>query len=122
MFARVTRSTPTGASATVTLIHQAGAVSVMDGAGYYNEHSAQQLEAATAGVELLRRAAASVPIPDRGPLVIADLGSSEGRNSLEPLSAAVDTIRKRPGGDVPIAVVHTDLPQNDFSSLFDVVA
>jgi hypothetical protein len=94
----------------------------MDGAGYYNEHSAQQLEAATAGVELLRRAAASVPLPEGQPLVIADLGSSEGRNSLAPLAAAIDTMRARPGGDVPIAVVHTDLPQNDFSSLFDVVA
>jgi hypothetical protein len=97
--------------------------SVMDGAGFYNEHSAQQQQAAAAGVSMLEQAASEVPLPRDGPVVVADYGASEGRNSLRPLGAALDRIRARPeGATPPVWVVHTDLPGNDYSSLFETVA
>ena len=90
----------------------------MDGAGFYNEHSAQQQQAAAAGVSMLEQAASEVPLPRDGPVVVADYGASEGRNSLRPLGAALDRIRARPeGATPPVWVVHTDLPGNDYSSL-----
>ena len=95
----------------------------MDGAGFYNEHSAQQQQAAAAGVSMLEQAASEVPLPRDGPVVVADFGASEGRNSLRPLGAALDRIRARPeGATPPVWVVHTDLPGNDYSSLFETVA
>ena len=71
---------------------------------------------------LLEKAAASVAIaPDDDPIVIADFGSSQGRNSLLPLSTAIKSLRRRLGVDRPISVFHTDQPGNDFSTLFQVV-
>lgn len=95
----------------------------MQGSGLYNEHSVQQAEAAEAGVALLRAAAGGIPLPGDGPIVVADYGASEGKNSLRPLRAALAEIRSRDGGgQLAASVVHTDLPDNDFSSLFETVA
>jgi len=55
------------------------------------------------------------------PIVIADYGASEGRNSLAPMRAAIGALRKRVGPERPISVIHTDLPQNDFAALFQTV-
>jgi hypothetical protein len=96
---------------------------VMEGAGFYNEHSVQQEEAAESGIAMLRAAAGEVPLPGDGPVVVADYGASQGKNSLRPLRAALERIRGRDGaGQLAVSVVHTDLPDNDFSSLFETVA
>src|SRR5439155_4334080 len=55
-------------------------------------------------------------------IVIADYGCSEGRNSLFPLSVAIHTLRKRIGRKQAISVVHTDLPDNDFKALFQMLS
>ena len=95
---------------------------VMAGHGVYNANSATQAAGAAIALPLLEKAAGQIPVSDEGrPVVIADYGSSEGRNSLSPMRAAVGVLRKRLGPKRPIMVVHTDLPANDFSSLFDVV-
>lgn len=97
--------------------------SVMDGEGFYNEHSRQQREAAAAAVKMLRTAAAEIPLTAGVPLLIADYGSSEGRNSLPPLADALEEIgRRSPGRQPELSVVHTDLPGNDFSALFETIA
>jgi len=57
-----------------------------------------------------------------GPLTIVDYGSSQGRNSMVPMRAAIKELRLRSGTSVPIEVVHTDLPSNDFSALFAALA
>ena len=72
---------------------------------------------------LFEQAAASVPLPAAGlPLVIADYGAAQGRNSLGPMRAAIAAIRARAGGTLPISVVRTDIPGNDFSALFTLLA
>jgi hypothetical protein len=53
---------------------------------------------------------------------VVDYGASEGRNSLLPMTAAVAAIRRRHGAGQQVWVFHTDLPDNDFSSLFRTVA
>jgi SAM dependent carboxyl methyltransferase len=55
------------------------------------------------------------------PIVIADYGSSEGRNSLAPMWVALRTLRNRVGKDRAISVVPTDLAENDFSALFRIL-
>ena len=54
--------------------------------------------------------------------MLADYGCSEGRNSLMPIGAAVDALRARHGNDLQVLVLHTDLPGNDYSSLFGTLA
>jgi hypothetical protein len=95
---------------------------VMEGDGAYNRHSAQQAAGAESALPLLRQAARNVMLgtPDQ-PIVVADYGSSQGRNSLAPMRAAIGILRERLRPETPICVVHTDLPDNDFSTLFHLI-
>jgi hypothetical protein len=95
----------------------------MEGGGAYNRSSAVQAAGLAPAVPWLTEAAKLVPLGlPEGPLIVADYGSSQGRNSLGPLGAAIGVLRERAGADRPISVVHTDLPGNDFSALFQTVA
>lgn len=91
----------------------------MEGGGRYNADSSAQAVAGTFGVRQLVVAAQSVPATD--PAVVVDYGSSEGRNSMGPMSAAVGALRAE-RADRQVIVFHTDLPSNDFSSLLETVA
>ena len=95
----------------------------MEGGGAYNRSSATQAAGLAPAVPWFIEAARLVPLglPDE-PLIVADYGSSEGRNSLGPLGAAIRVLRERAGPDRSISVVHTDLQGNDFSALFQTVA
>src|SRR3546814_3526569 len=52
------------------------------------------------------------------PRVFVEYGCSQGRNSMAPMRAAIEALRVRTGEDRAVEVVHTDLPSNDFTSLF----
>ncbi|MES2221982.1 MAG: SAM-dependent methyltransferase [Acidobacteriota bacterium] len=91
----------------------------MEGCGAYNRSSRVQAAGLSPALPMLQRAAQTAALPaDTQPVVLADYGSSQGRNSLAPMNAAIDALRQRIGPDRPISVIHTDLPQNDFSALF----
>jgi hypothetical protein len=94
----------------------------MEGGGFYAAHSRPQRGAASFGLAMLERACAEVVLPPAGAsIVVADLGAAQGRNELEPLSIAVRALAQRRRHGTPILVVHTDLPTNDFASLFAAV-
>jgi hypothetical protein len=87
----------------------------MQGGGFYNRNSGLQAANLTSALPLLEEAARSVA--GAGSVVIADYGSSQGRNSMRPMRAAIEVLRARAGSERPIEVIHTDLPSNDFASL-----
>jgi len=89
----------------------------MEGAGFYNRHSSAQAAGIDQMLALLEEAANQVLVGDET-LVIADYGASQGRNSMAPMRVAIETMRARSGADKPVVVFHTDLPSNDFTSLF----
>ena len=94
----------------------------MEGDGGYNRSSQVQAAGLSPAVSMLESAARTVPLPAGSqPIVIADYGSSQGLNSLLPLGAAVAILRGRIGATRAISVVHTDLPENDFSVLFQTL-
>ena len=93
----------------------------MEGGGFYNRNSDFQAAGIALALPLLKKAASSIPVDGSGPLVIADYGSSQGRNSVLPIRVAIDELRARAGPDRSIEVVHTDLPSNDFTSLFTLL-
>lgn len=93
----------------------------MEGHGAYNRSSCVQAAGSSPAVPLLEQAARLVDLKaDAGPVVIADYGSSQGHNSFGPMAAAIRRLRERT--DCEISVVHTDLPGNDFSALFQALA
>jgi hypothetical protein len=95
----------------------------MEGHGAYNRSSRVQAAGLAPAVSLFERAARAVALaPSPQPIVIADYGSSEGHNSLAPISVAIEVLRGRVGADRAISVVHTDLPGNDFAALFQALA
>jgi len=91
----------------------------MEGHGGYNRSSSVQAAGSSPTLPLFEQAAAAVPLSSSSEaIVIADYGSSEGHNSLAPLTAAISILRGRIGPERAISVVHTDLPGNDFCALF----
>lgn len=92
----------------------------MEGGGFYNRNSALQAAGLAALAEIWANACDAIPLGE-GVVRIVDLASSQGRNSMAPMRIAIDAIRRRAGPAQPIEIVHTDLPSNDFSSLFNAV-
>ena len=96
---------------------------VMEGKGFYNKHSRPQHGAVTFGLPLLERAVEAVPLPDLGDVFrIADYGVAGGHNSMEPVRAVIEGVRRRASEDLAVSVFHTDLPTNDFDPLFALLS
>ena len=94
-------------------------VSAMEGKGAYNRNAAIPASGGAFAIPLLEKAAQQISLnSDDRPIVIADYGSSQGKNSLAPIRSAIATLRMRAGRQRPIFVCHTDLPANDFSEMF----
>jgi hypothetical protein len=94
----------------------------MEGGGSYNLHARIPAGGGNLALPLLEEAARNITL-ERGdePVVVADYGSSQGKNSLAPMRVAIKVLRARLGQDRPIFVVHIDQPANDFNTLFDVL-
>jgi hypothetical protein len=97
--------------------------SAMEGQGAYNRHAKLPAGGAALALPLLEKAIQNLKLDlDDRPVIIADYGSSQGKNSLAPMHFAIRNLRSRIGEDRPIVVFHIDQPANDFNSLFDVLA
>jgi hypothetical protein len=95
---------------------------VMEGGGSYNRHARVPAGGGNLALPFLEQAVNNLTLDGGGqPVVIADYGCSQGKNSLAPMRAAVKRLRARIGPDRPIFVVHIDQAANDFNTLFDVL-
>jgi hypothetical protein len=96
---------------------------VMEGNGAYNKHAQPQAAGAGMATPFLQRAVEKIAVePGDQPVVIADYGSSQGKNSLAPIGSVIRNLGPRIGPNRPICVFHIDQPSNDFSSLFEVLS
>ena len=96
---------------------------VMEGDGAYNKHAHPQGAGAALATPSLQRAVEKIALePGEQPVIVADYGSSQGKNSLVPMGSAVRNLRLRLGPNRPICVFHVDQPSNDFNSLFEVLS
>jgi hypothetical protein len=94
----------------------------MEGKGAYNKHSQLPAGGAALALPLLDKAVQSVELGVKGqPIVIADYGSSQGKNSMVPMQSAIRGLRRRIGPSRAISVFHIDQPANDFNTLFAVL-
>jgi hypothetical protein len=95
---------------------------VMEGGGSYNLHAKLPAAGGSLALPFLEQAVKNVTLDSSDqPVVIADYGSSQGKNSLAPMCAAIKGLRSRVGPARPIFVVHIDQATNDFNALFDVL-
>ena len=102
---------------------RASAHGVMEGKGAYNRYARMQASGMALALPLLEEAVQKIEL-DRGdqPVVIADYGSSQGKNSLASMHVVIKTLRGSLGPDRPIFVFHIDQFTNDFNTLFEVLA
>ncbi|HEY6387817.1 MAG TPA: hypothetical protein VIX91_19240 [Candidatus Acidoferrum sp.] len=95
---------------------------VMEGKGSYNKHAKLPAGGAALAMPLLEKAVQNVELDTTDqPIVIADYGSSQGKNSMIPMQVAIRGLRRRVGPNRAISVFHIDQPSNDFNSLFGVL-
>ena len=98
----------------------------MLGHGFYNKNSHEQAKANTYGLPLIVEAVDRIDLAQIGSeFRIADYGSAQGQNSLLPMKTALAQIKnlnaKASRATTPISITHTDLPTNDWSTLFQTV-
>jgi hypothetical protein len=95
----------------------------MEAKGAYNRHATIQVGGAALAFPFLEKAAQQIELDDQDqPVVIVDYGSSQGKNSLAPMTLAIQNLRPRLQRERPILVFHVDQPSNDFNSLFEVLS
>jgi hypothetical protein len=89
----------------------------------YSRSSGAQAAGLLPAVELFERCAEDVELPHPPQsILIADYGASAGHNSLLPIGAAISALRKRAEPSRAIFVVHTDVAENDYATLFAALA
>ena len=97
-------------------------VKSMVGHGYYNRHSLPQGVVSRHAFPALREAVTALDFErGRSQFVVADFGAAQGTHSLEPIRAVIEAVKARWQQSPSISVFHTDLPANDFSTLFETV-
>ena len=95
---------------------------VMEAKGSYNRNARIPAGGAALALPLLQEAVERIRFGDRdSPVMVADYGSSQGKNSLPPIHVVIKYLRERVGSGKPIFVFHIDQPTNDFNTLFEVL-
>ena len=95
------------------------ASAAMEGGGAYNKHAILQAGGSAFALPHWENAIRKSMLDDGDePIVVADYGSSQGKNSLVPMRIAIETLKSRLGPERPILIYHVDLPVNDFNALF----
>src|SRR5262245_61986979 len=93
------------------------ATSGMKGEGFYDQHSSPQMAAIEAVLPWLEDAVVRSDWEStQSPIVVADFGCSEGRNSIAAMRRVVKALRAR--RQRPIQTIYSDLYSNNFNQLF----
>ena len=99
----------------------AGSVS-MKGGGYYSLHTQGAKDVIDNTRELALSALADIDLAaSDGVFQIADFGAADGGTSVDLVRALIDAVRSR-AAHREILVTYTDLPGNDYSALFRMLA
>src|SRR5215472_15946612 len=95
---------------------------VMEAKGAYNKYAKLPAGGAALALPLFDKAVQAVDLDAEGrPVVIADYGSAQGKNSMAPMQLAIRGLRRRIGPNRAISIFHIDQPSNDFATLFAVL-
>ncbi len=90
----------------------------MRGAGYYSQNTIGAKAVIDAAAELVLEALASMQLADVArPFSMADFGAADGGTSLDLIRRTIAAVQQAAPGR-QMTLTYTDLPHNDFSSLF----
>ncbi len=93
----------------------------MKGGGYYSKNTQGAKHVIDrAGVHILDNLSEMDVLDSDRPFSIVDYGAADGGTSLDLITQVVERVRGR-SPTRPITVTYTDLPHNDFSSLFQML-
>ncbi len=88
--------------------------------GYYNLHSDAQRAAIDMFLPWLVESVSELPVVkgkgSESPLVILDVGSSQGRNAIHAMGRLVEAVRRH--SNAPAWLFFSDLPTNDYNQVF----
>jgi hypothetical protein len=99
---------------------EAAPVIRMRDAGYYSAHTAGAKLVIDKAMPMMLAAVRGMDLAGSAPFAVADFGAADGGTSLA-LHRAVLTELRRHAPQRPLTLTHTDLPHNDFSTLFRLV-
>ena len=99
---------------------EAAATIRMRGAGYYSAHTTGAKLVIDRATPLALAAIRAMDLSGAAPFAIADFGAADGGTSLG-LHRAVLTELRRRAPDRALTLTHTDLPHNDFATVFQLV-
>lgn len=85
----------------------------------YNNVSSSQLKVAQQFIPDLVQALSDSTNLTSGPLQVVDYGCSEGKNSMLTFAEAFAEFRKT--SDKAISLLHTDLPENSWSTVYNII-
>ncbi|CAF1264240.1 unnamed protein product [Rotaria sordida] len=89
----------------------------------YNENSSSQLAMVNYMIPYIHMGIDHLDISSSSsPLIIADFGSSHGRNSIEAMKIIIQYLQQTNKLITSPLVVHNDLPTNDWTTLFQLLA
>lgn len=94
-----------------------------DGEDSYSRNSEYQRVITRAPLLALDEALQRVTLPSPGePMVVVDLGSSSGPNTIVNVAHIVDNLRRRLPADAEFQAYFNDMPSNDFNTLFQLLS
>ena len=94
----------------------------MKGGGYYSLHTRGAKDVIDNTGELALQALAAVDVSGgQGAFQIADFGAADGGTSVDLIRRLIASVRER-AAEREVLVTYTDLPGNDYSSLFRMLA
>jgi hypothetical protein len=89
----------------------------------YNENSSSQLAIVDAMIPYIYLGIDQLDITSlSSPLIIADFGSSHGKNSIYTMKTVIEYLQKTNKLFTQPLIIHNDLPTNDWTTLFQLIA
>jgi hypothetical protein len=89
----------------------------MEGGGSYNLHAKIPAGGGNLALPFLEDAVRRLTLDDK-PVVIADYGSSQGKNSLAPMRSAIKGLRARAGADCPTGHIEAQASTGEVRAAF----
>jgi hypothetical protein len=90
--------------------------------GSYNTNSSFQLSLIKSSIPFVKESIEKLDINNSSfPLILADFGSSHGKNSVYIMKLIIDILNEINEINRSYLIIHNDLPTNDWTSLFNVL-
>ncbi len=92
----------------------------MKGGGYYSLSTRGAKDVIDAATALALDAVAGMELDPVEVFTLADMGCADGGTSIDLVRAVLEAVRaRRPA--LPLAVVYSDQPRNDYNALFQIL-